>query len=93
MEHLWANFFQPVSTLQSKTRHGAKVHKVYDAAQTPYQRLLTTGMMDETRKKDLERYYRGTNPVWLKTEIEATLKQLWKHAVYPTPCQDKKGCG
>ena len=37
LEHIWVNFFQPVSTLQSKRRHGAKVHKVYDAAQTPYQ--------------------------------------------------------
>lgn len=93
LEHIWANFFQPVSTLQSKTRHGAKVHKVYDAAQTPYQRLLATGMLDEARKKELERCYKGTNPVWLKAEIEATLRQLWKHAVYPTPRQDKKRCG
>jgi hypothetical protein len=93
LEHIWANFFQPVSTLQSKTRHGAKVHKVYDAAQTPYQRVLASGITDEAQKKRLEACYRNTNPVWLKAEIEATLKQLWKHAVYPIPSQDKKRCG
>jgi hypothetical protein len=83
LEHLWTNFFQPVSILQSKTRHGAKVHKVYDAAQTPCQRLLASGILDEAQKRDLERYYRSTNPVRLKAEIEATLKQLWKHATHP----------
>ena len=37
---LYINFFQPVLKLVSKSRHGAKVHKVYDTAQTPYHRLL-----------------------------------------------------
>ncbi len=32
-----SNFFQPVTKLVAKTRHGAKVHKVYDTAQTPSQ--------------------------------------------------------
>ena len=32
---LYVNFFQPVMKLESKTRHGAKVHKIYDKAQTP----------------------------------------------------------
>ena len=36
----YANFFQPTMKLVSKTRQGAKVHKVYDTAKTPYQRLL-----------------------------------------------------
>jgi len=36
--------------LVSKTRHGAKVHKVYDTAQTPYQRLLEAGVLTEAKK-------------------------------------------
>jgi len=32
---LYVNFFQPVMKLVAKTRHGAKVHKVYDTARTP----------------------------------------------------------
>ena len=35
MRH-YSKFFQPVMQLQHKTRHGAKVRKVYDAATTPY---------------------------------------------------------
>jgi len=32
---LYVNFFQPAMKLVSKTRHGAKVHRVYDTALTP----------------------------------------------------------
>ena len=34
------NLFTPQQKLLSKTRTGAKVTKIYDTAQTPYQRLL-----------------------------------------------------
>jgi len=93
MEHLWANFFQPVSVLQSKTRHGAKVNKIYDAAQTPYRRLLASGILSEDQKSELEKRYRDTNPVKLKADIESTLKQLWQQAVYPNTCGNKKRRG
>jgi hypothetical protein len=31
-----------------KTKYGSKVHKVYDTAKTPYQRLLETGVLSVT---------------------------------------------
>ena len=37
---LYVNFFQPVMQLKHKTRNGAKVHRQYDTAKTPYQRVL-----------------------------------------------------
>ncbi len=33
------NFLEPAMKLKSKTRHGAKTHRVYDSAQTPYRVL------------------------------------------------------
>ena len=39
--------------LQLKTRHGAKVHKVYDAAKTPYQRVLDSGILTDEKKAQL----------------------------------------
>jgi len=42
---LYMNFFQPTMKLLDKTRNGAKVHKVYETAQTPYQRLLKSGAL------------------------------------------------
>jgi len=62
---LYVNFFQPVLKLVKKTRHGAKVHKVYDTAQTPYQRLLKSEVLTENRKRELANIYDALNPVTL----------------------------
>ena len=59
---LYVNLFQPVMKLMAKTRHGAKVHKVYDTAQTPYQRLLKSGVLTEDKKHDLASIYVTLNP-------------------------------
>lgn len=82
---LYTNFFQPALKLQFKTRHGAKVHKIYDAARTPYQRLAASGVLDEAQQEELEQLYQSLNPVRLRAQIDATLEELWKHAVCPTP--------
>jgi len=57
---LYINFFQPVMKLMSKTRHGAKVHKVYDPARMPYQRLLESGVLTEARRQELAATYHLT---------------------------------
>lgn len=79
---LQCNFFQPTMKLISKTRHGAKVHKVYEKAQTPYQRLLRAGMLTEAKKAELATTYAGLNPVALLKQINANLEQLWRLAEY-----------
>jgi hypothetical protein len=66
---LYVNFFQPTMKLWSKTRHGSKVRKVYDQAQTPYRRLLASRMVDERMRQTLAAIYAGLNPVRLKDEI------------------------
>jgi len=82
---LYTNFFQPALKLKLKTRHGARVHKVYDEARTPYQRLVSSGVLDGAEQEGLEQLYPCLNPVYLRAQIDATLEELWKHAVYPTP--------
>jgi hypothetical protein len=49
---LYINFFQPVRKLMGKSRHGARVRKVYDIAQTPYQRLLCPGALSEAKNRN-----------------------------------------
>jgi len=66
---LHVNFFQPVLKLVKKTRHGAKVHKVYDTAQTPYQRLMKSGVLTEDKKRELASIYGALNPVMLLKQI------------------------
>ncbi len=74
---LYVNFFQPVLKLVKKTRNGAKVHKVYDTAQTPYQRLLKSGVLTEDKKRELAYIYGSLNPVTLLKQIRETVEHLW----------------
>ena len=79
---LYVNFFQPVMKLVSKTRHGAKVHKVYDTARTPYQRLVEAGVLTEAKRQELLAIYHGLNPVLLLKQINENLERLWNLAEY-----------
>ena len=71
------NFFQPVMKLQHKTRHGAKVHKIYDRARTPYQRLLDSGVLAEQQQRRLATTYDRLNPIKLRSQIDDTVSRLW----------------
>ena len=92
---LYMNFFQPSMKLIRKTRHGAKVHKVYDIAQTPYQRLLKSGALNDSKKAELASIYQGLNPVRLLRQINSNLDQLWKlsehHTSSVTPIMTQQG--
>jgi len=81
---LYLNFFQPLSKVISKVRHGARVTKRYDRAQTPYQRLLTAGVLSPEQQEALEATYLRLNPVRLRQEIQETQARLWKLAA-PSP--------
>ena len=83
LTRLYINFFQPVMKLVSKSRHGAKVYKVYDTAQTPYQRLLRSGVLTEAKRQELATTYYGLNPVLLLNQINENLEKLWATAHYP----------
>jgi len=86
---LYVNFFQPSMKLVHKTRHGAKVHKVYDQAQTPYQRLLRSGVLTEAKRHELLAVYNGLNPMLLLRQLNENLESLWKLADHPTPRHGK----
>ena len=79
----YVNFFQPTMKLLSKTRHGARVHKVYDTAKTPYQRLLDSGLLTADKQAELAATYRGLNPVQLLKYLNSHLEKLWKLAERP----------
>jgi hypothetical protein len=81
---LYVNFFQPVLKLVGKSRNGAKVHKVYDTAQTPYQRLLRSSILAEDKKHELANIYGALNPVTLLKQIRESVEHLWTLAERPT---------
>jgi hypothetical protein len=80
---LYMNFFQPTMKLLDKTRNGAKVHKVYEIAQTPYQRLRESGALTGAKQQELIATYHGLNPVLLLKQINDNLEQLWRLAQRP----------
>ncbi len=74
---LHVNFFQPTEKLVTKTRHGARVHRVYDRAQTPYQRLGAAGVLPAGKRQELEALYQRLNPLQLRRDLDAALEHLW----------------
>jgi len=80
------NFFRPVRKLLSKRRVGSKVRKRYDAAQTPYQRVLAAGGLAAEPRQVLAAQFHALDPIALAHEIQQTLEVLWKLAdTRPTP--------
>ena len=77
---LYVNFFQPTMKLWSKTRDWARVHKVYEKAQTPYQRLSHSDILPPAEKAQLAAMYNGLNPVQLLAQINGHLEKLWRLA-------------
>lgn len=72
------NFFQPMAKIVSTERHGAKVKRKYDTAQTPYQRLVASGVLGEEKRQSLERSFRSLNPIRLLSEIKEVQRVLWE---------------
>jgi hypothetical protein len=81
---LHVNFFQPTEKLVTKTRHGARVHRVYDRAQTPYQRLCAAGVLPAGKRQELEALYQRLNPLQLRRDLDGALEHLWTLAA-PDP--------
>jgi hypothetical protein len=77
-ERMWLyyNLFQPVMHLCEKRVDGDKVRRTWDQAQTPYQRLLATGVLSQEQQQRLQVLYEQTNPLQLRDEIYAGLDPL-----------------
>jgi hypothetical protein len=84
LARLHVNFFQPVQKLISKTRHGARCHRIFDRAQTPYQRLGAAGVLAPAARAALEALYQQLNPLQLRRDLERQLERLWTLAA-PDP--------
>ena len=77
---LQANYFQPVRLLTHQQRHGTRIRRRHDSGQTPYQRMVASGLLTGGRKAAQERLYRSLNPLWLSRRIEAETEALLRLA-------------
>jgi len=84
IQNLYNNYFQPVLKLTKKERHGAKLKKTYDLAQTPYQRVQAAPEITREQKLLLKETYAMLNPVALKRNICLLQEKLFHSAVTNT---------
>ena len=80
-EQLWLyyNLFQPVMHLVGKEIVGSRLHRKWDRAQTPYQRLLASGILSPEQQQRLAKLHAQTNPRQLRRDIYQIVEQLWCH--------------
>ena len=76
---LFNNFFRPVMKIKRKEKVNNSIcKKIYDTAQTPYQRLMRSKQIPLKTKKQLRQLYESLNPVKLKEAIALKLKRIAK---------------
>lgn len=80
-DQLWVyyNLFQPVLHLVGKEVVNGKLRRRWDQAQTPYQRLLASGILSPEQEARLAALYAGTNPRQLRETIYQAVERLWQH--------------
>ena len=72
----YVNFFQPTIQRQEKKCHVARVHKVYDAARTPYQRLLDHSVLSQDQRDRLAAECSRLNPARLLRQMRKERERL-----------------
>jgi hypothetical protein len=82
---LWVynNLFQPVLHMVRKEVVNGKLHRRWDQAQTPYQRVLASGILSPEQEGRLATIYARTNPRQLRRSIYQALEQLWARPQSP----------
>ncbi|MDN5362081.1 MAG: hypothetical protein PWP70_1128 [Moorella sp. (in: firmicutes)] len=65
-----ANLFLPMRKVIAKERRGAHVHKSYDVAKTPFERLKEAGVLEAKVLAQLEQQLQNTSPLALHKELE-----------------------
>lgn len=89
-DQMWRyyNFFQPVLHQVSKEVVDGKLKRKWDTPQTPYQRLLASGVLAPAQEARLAAISAATNPRQLREDIYRALGRLWERpqaALPPLP--------
>jgi hypothetical protein len=89
---LWVynNLFQPVLHLVGKQVVDGKLHRNWDQAQTPCQRVLASGILSPQQEARLATLYARTNPRQLRRAIYQALQQLGQRPESPDATNRKE---
>jgi hypothetical protein len=87
---LWTNFWQPSLKLVAKARDDAtgKTRKTYDAARTPYRRLLASGGLDAGQEQALAATFAAVGPAALRRRLAAAVERLARLQERPNDTDD-----
>jgi hypothetical protein len=75
---LYINFFQSSEKCIEKKRLGSKIKKVYDRAQTPYERMMCHPHISSNTKETLTRLFDELDPFILRKEIDDIVGKIQK---------------
>jgi hypothetical protein len=70
------NLFLPSVKLKSKKRIGARRIRCYDDPQTPFQRVLDSGLSDPTKIAVLQQIKSSLNPFHLGDQINQKIEKI-----------------
>ena len=101
---LWLNLYQPSVKLVKKTRVGSKLRRVYDAPQTPLERVASSPQANSARVAELKDLRKSLDPFRLAKVIDQKLERIYKltnRRLSPKPMKKNqiiasgrgKGCG
>ena len=82
---LYVNCFQPSMKLLSKQREGETVHRVYDPAKTPLQRVVLLGILPTVVQDHLHEVAQALDPLRLLRHLEDLQQALWHGATHTFP--------
>jgi site-specific recombinase XerD len=82
---LYVNAFQPSMKLQEKYQEGEQVHRLYDPAKTPRERLLRSEIVPAEQQQELTAMSEALDPLGLLQQIERLQQALWRGAGTPLP--------
>ena len=74
---LWMNLYLPSVKLVKKVRVGSKVRRVYDAAQTPMERVLAGAQAKPERVAELKQLRQSLDPFQLGKLIDQKLERIY----------------
>jgi len=77
---LWLNLYLPSVKLVKKVRVGSKVRRVYDAAQTPLERVLACAQVNPAQVAGLKKLRQSLDPFQLGKTIEQKLERIYEMA-------------
>jgi transposase InsO family protein len=77
---LWLNLYLPSVKLVKKVRVGSKLRRVYDAAQTPLERVLASGRAEAAQLARLKQLRQSLDPFALGKVIDQKLERIYQLA-------------